>query len=89
MMANSKESRLKMLLGLGAVAGVAVVSFGFGAGPASAAGTTLYAFPESGQDGCYPSGTLFRDAAGALFGTTRHSITPATSCRGAAAVSRG
>jgi uncharacterized protein YceK len=27
-------------------------------------------FPQSGEEGCYPSGTLFRAATGALYGTT-------------------
>ena len=30
----------------------------------------VYAFPESGTMGCYPDGTLLRDAAGALYATT-------------------
>jgi uncharacterized repeat protein (TIGR03803 family) len=40
--------------------------------PATAAATeaTLYVFPESGQTGYYPTGTLCRDATGALYGTT-------------------
>jgi hypothetical protein len=31
---------------------------------------TLYAFPSSGAAGCYPDGTLLRDATGALYGAT-------------------
>lgn len=39
--------------------------------PATAvAEETIYAFPGSGVNGCYPNGTLLRDAAGALYGTT-------------------
>lgn len=36
----------------------------------AAAATTLYAFPQSGQSGYYPTGTLVRDGNGALYGTT-------------------
>jgi len=31
---------------------------------------TLYMFPSSGSTGCYPDGTLIRDAAGALYGAS-------------------
>jgi uncharacterized repeat protein (TIGR03803 family) len=33
--------------------------------------TTLFIFPSNRSKGCYPDGTLLRDAAGALYGTTR------------------
>jgi uncharacterized protein YceK len=43
----------------------------FAAGPSSAATEkTLYAFPVDGTKGCYPVGSLLRDAAGALYGAT-------------------
>jgi uncharacterized repeat protein (TIGR03803 family) len=42
----------------------------FAAAPAVATERTLYVFPESGVKGCYPGGTLFRAAPGALYGTT-------------------
>jgi len=32
--------------------------------------TNLFTFPADASAGCYPNGTLLRDAAGALFGTT-------------------
>jgi uncharacterized repeat protein (TIGR03803 family) len=35
---------------------------------ASAAEKTLYAFPSTRDNGCYPAGTLLGDAAGALYG---------------------
>jgi hypothetical protein len=42
----------------------------FAAEPVSAATQqTLYAFPSDGTKGCYPVGSLLRDAAGALYGT--------------------
>ena len=42
------------------------------AGPAAAVSEkTIYAFPDSGVNGCYPNGTLLRDVSGALFGTTQ------------------
>src|SRR5205823_289732 len=37
---------------------------------AAALATTLYAFPPILARGCYPTGTLLRDAAGALYGST-------------------
>jgi uncharacterized repeat protein (TIGR03803 family) len=40
------------------------------AAPAVATEATLYVFPESGQTGYYPTGTLCRDANGVLYGTT-------------------
>jgi uncharacterized repeat protein (TIGR03803 family) len=42
--------------------------------PAASAATerTLYAFPSSGANGRYPQGTLLRDGAGALYGTTQY-----------------
>src|SRR5439155_20063081 len=38
--------------------------------PAPATEKTLYIFPSDKSKGCYPEGTLLRDAAGALYGTT-------------------
>ena len=32
--------------------------------------TTLFTFPSNTTGGCYPTGTLLRDAAGALYGST-------------------
>jgi len=36
----------------------------------AAAETTLFTFPSNTMGGCYPTGTLLRDAAGALYGST-------------------
>jgi hypothetical protein len=36
----------------------------------AAAETTLFTFPSNTTGGCYPNGTLLRDAAGALYGST-------------------
>jgi hypothetical protein len=42
----------------------------------TASETTLYVFPSDRSKGCYPNGTLMRDASGALYGATgRCSIT--------------
>src|SRR5438874_13149606 len=43
--------------------------------PAPATEKTLYMFPSDKSKGCYPEGTLLRDAAGALYGTTSGCLT--------------
>src|SRR5690349_12966180 len=37
---------------------------------AAATEVTLYAFPKGGETGYYPTGNLYRDKSGSLYGTT-------------------
>ena len=63
---NPSTSRLRLIKilvlagGLSALAGIA----------RAATLQTIYTFPASGASGCYPNGTLLRDATDALYGAT-------------------
>lgn len=56
--------------GLALVTILALTSLALAPTATAATEQTLYSFPSSGRIGCYPEGTLLRDAAGALYGAT-------------------